>query len=166
MATQGELAVISKLIVAAKAKGFTLSVFDGEEFAVKRSQDEKLILEAVESVDESSILVRDKDGVKLGSILIILGNAADGSEVIADNSDNDVLNDLCDAAYEGGCGMNSTQFASVVVLDSPAASFFLKDAVKKAADRDVLDALRDAEVLLEYCQLRAQEAGLLRGVRK
>ena len=35
------------------------------------------------------------------------------------------------------------------ILDDPAASYWLKNAVNTALDRDPVDAVNDAEVLLE-----------------
>lgn len=46
------------------------------------------------------------------------------------------------------------------VESDPSASFWLKKALVTADGRDVLDALADAEQLLEYCQQRAIEAGI------
>lgn len=46
------------------------------------------------------------------------------------------------------------------ILASPSASFWLKDAVRAAEQRDCLDALNDAEALVYYCQMRAKEAGI------
>lgn len=56
--------------------------------------------------------------------------------------------------------MNSDQIAKYYE-ESPSASYFVKKAIKAAAGRDVLDALNDAEALLAFCKLRAQEAGLV-----
>ena len=44
------------------------------------------------------------------------------------------------------------------VIDTPAASFFLKDALNKSLQRDPVDALADAECLLEICRGRCNEA--------
>ena len=43
------------------------------------------------------------------------------------------------------------------ILEDPVASYWLKDAVKSLSDRDVVDALRDAQALLKYARLRYDE---------
>lgn len=47
------------------------------------------------------------------------------------------------------------------VLESFSASFWLKDAIKTATNRDILDALRDAETLVALLKKRAKTAGIL-----
>ena len=55
--------------------------------------------------------------------------------------------------------MTSTDFQRKVAGDG-AASFWLQRQMQAVADRDVLDALIDAEALATFCELRALEAGL------
>ena len=59
--------------------------------------------------------------------------------------------------------LTSEQFASKVSEDR-AASFWLQRAIATSKERDVLDALIDAEALAAYCRLRAGEAGIRFGV--
>lgn len=48
------------------------------------------------------------------------------------------------------------------VLNDPAASFWLKDAIRHSLNRDTLNALRDAEMLVKVLQERQRAlAGLL-----
>ena len=55
--------------------------------------------------------------------------------------------------------MTSTELATQVE-HSLGASFWLKQALRDLSHRDVLDALNDAEALLAFARLRAQEMGL------
>ncbi len=55
--------------------------------------------------------------------------------------------------------MTAREFAAKVAKDG-AASFVLQRAIATAAQRDVLDALIDAEALVAFCRLRAVEAGI------
>lgn len=70
----------------------TVSVWDGDEWAVRRSGDYSDIIEAIESVEEAEIKIRNDAGEYLGWALIIpsLGNEED----IADYSDNIFMNEL------------------------------------------------------------------------
>ena len=50
------------LIKHALAQGCTVSVWDGEEWQVKRSTSLHAIMDAVKSVEEAALRVRDQDG--------------------------------------------------------------------------------------------------------
>lgn len=45
----------------------------------------------------------------------------------------------------------------VQVTNSRSASFELQRSIRVANNRDPVDALHDAETLLQFCKLRAQE---------
>lgn len=55
--------------------------------------------------------------------------------------------------------MTSEEMAKIISKD-PAASYWLKQAVKGLSGRDIVDALKDAEVLLKYAQLRWDEVSV------
>ena len=86
------------LINKALAKGLTISVFDGEEWQVKRSTSPKAIKEAIESVDESQLRLRDKAGEIVGWALIILDCEPDC--MVADHTYNPLMCELCGTSYE------------------------------------------------------------------
>jgi hypothetical protein len=89
MSTTKELAVFNRLITACLAKGYFVSVHDGEEWAVKRSSDMSEIREAATAVEMVELVIRDmENNRKVGWISIIWGNAPDGSELIADYTAN------------------------------------------------------------------------------
>lgn len=81
-----------QLVAEALKRGLTVSVFDGEEWAVKRSADKKEIIEAIDSVEESQIVLRDADGLRLGWALII--PSLEDDEAVADYSDTALMNEL------------------------------------------------------------------------
>ena len=58
------------LIKFALAQGHTVSVWDGEEWQVSRSTGYKSINDAVESVEEAQLRIRDKDGKEVGWALV------------------------------------------------------------------------------------------------
>lgn len=89
MSSSSETKVLARLIAAAFAAGFVISVDDGEGFAVKRSTDKAQIIEAATAVDMATLVFRDAaTGIKTGWVLLVFGNASDGSELIADYSAN------------------------------------------------------------------------------
>ena len=62
-----------QVIKHALAFGFSVSVWDGEEWQVKKSHDYQEVMEAIESVDIAEIRIRDKDGQVCGWAQIVNG---------------------------------------------------------------------------------------------
>jgi hypothetical protein len=76
-------------------KGYTVSIWDGEDWQVKRSTKENDIYAAIDSVDESQIRFRDMHGKVMGWALVIdYENEPECS--IADHSDNEWINQWFD----------------------------------------------------------------------
>lgn len=98
--TVGERRVVTKLVNDALAAGYTVSVSDGEEVVVKQSNNRAEILKAMASTGEDILVFRRADGTRVGSVLLIWNNAEDGSEVIADHSDNKDTRSLVKGAEE------------------------------------------------------------------
>ena len=64
-------------------RGFLLSVYDGEEYTVKKSDNKEAILAALMTTDEDMIQVWGKGAVRpRGSVQFVYGN--DGWDVISD----------------------------------------------------------------------------------
>lgn len=78
-----ERRVIRAFVKSALADGCEISVYDGEDFCLKRSSSEKDIMAAIMSTDEDSFVLR-KNGERIGSVQLVYGN--DGYDVIADYS--------------------------------------------------------------------------------
>lgn len=99
-ATKGEGAVARRLVKAALAAGYAISVNDGEEWTVKRSTKAKQILDALASTGEDTLRLTAADPSQTvgwhnaGTFWLLYGNAEDGSELIADHTDNEICNDL------------------------------------------------------------------------
>lgn len=69
------------LIKHALSMGCTVSVWDGEEWQVKRSTGYKTIIDAIESVDEAQLRIRQKDAV-IGWALVSAFGLEDDETVI------------------------------------------------------------------------------------
>ena len=80
------------------AKQCTISVFDGEEWAVKRSTDAKEIDEAVRSVEEADLTIRNSDGKMVGWAMVS-AYGLEPDETVMDNTMTDAMNEW-DKAYE------------------------------------------------------------------
>jgi hypothetical protein len=93
-ATIGEARVARKLVKAALDAGYTVSVYDGEEWTVKRARRMKTVMDALATTGEDTLRIRDADGNPCGSFYLVWGNADDGSELISDHTDNDACNAL------------------------------------------------------------------------
>jgi len=78
------------LIKYALAGGNTISVWDGEEWQVKRSTSYKAIKAAVDSVGDSTLRIRNSVGEELASAYIIPFNGSP-DEYVSDYSYNDYM---------------------------------------------------------------------------
>ena len=78
-------------------KSCTVSVWDGEEWQVKRSSGYKAIIEAIESVEEAELIIRDSKGDKMGWVRVSAFGLAD-DETVVDNTMTDFMN-AWDEAY-------------------------------------------------------------------
>ena len=80
---------INKLVKAALVGGNTLSLFDGEEWTVKRTTTAKSFKTEMASTDSDTILVRNSEGKQLGQFFIIFN---DDGYPICDYTDNEYCN--------------------------------------------------------------------------
>ena len=90
-----ERAIIGLIVSDTLAAGHVVSVYDGEEWALKRSEKAQDIASEIGASDETQLRIRRADGSVLGWVLLIHGN---GSDVICDYSDNEELNSLLERA--------------------------------------------------------------------
>lgn len=95
-ASEEERAITRKLVGDLLAAGCDLSVYDGEEWVLRRSADEQAVLEALNSTDHDGIAVY-LDDERLGDIVLIWGNGAD---LISNYSDSEELEELIKPALE------------------------------------------------------------------
>jgi hypothetical protein len=86
------------LIKNALAKDLTISVWDGEEWQVKRSTKYQDIKEAIESVELAEIRIRDKDKNVLAWAQIVPD--LDPEETLADYSYTKFMYDLLNLTWE------------------------------------------------------------------
>lgn len=80
-----------QVIKNALSKGYTISVWDGEEWQVKRSSNDREILNAAQSVDMATLRIRNADQV-VGSVVVFgytSAAALDGDDdSVVDYTDN------------------------------------------------------------------------------
>jgi len=76
--------IIKMIVTQALARGWQVSVNDGEEWVVTHATDSKVIMEAVMSTDEDILAFRDKELERVGTILLVYGNS--GHDVVCDHS--------------------------------------------------------------------------------
>jgi hypothetical protein len=70
------------LVKYSLAAGHTVSVFDGEEWAVKKSTAYQTIISDIESVEEAEIVITDSEGRRIGWALVSAYGLADDETVI------------------------------------------------------------------------------------
>lgn len=94
-ATAGEAMVTRALVNEILHRGYKIKVYDGEEWVTKPTADRKVILEALCSTGEDRIFVcSPEDNSFCCCFLLIWGNASDGSELLADWTDNGLANNF------------------------------------------------------------------------
>ncbi|TIW53852.1 MAG: hypothetical protein E5V54_24125 [Mesorhizobium sp.] len=87
-----EAKIVGALIKKALDQGYVISVYDGEEYPLIRSDDYQAITAEVAATDETYLIFRRReDKTKVGSVRLIHGNDED---VISDHSDNEITNAL------------------------------------------------------------------------
>ena len=77
------------LVKHSLARGCTVSVFDGEEWDIKRSSKYQEIINSIEAVEDAQIRIRNAEGENVGWAQIILGLEDD--ETIADYTCTDFM---------------------------------------------------------------------------
>lgn len=85
-----ERRIATRLVDDALAAGYSISVHDGEEWALKQSSDRATILNAMGSTDSDKLRFR-KDGEVIGTVLLIWGNEDD---LISDTSESEAIDKL------------------------------------------------------------------------
>ncbi len=98
-------AAVTKAIRAALRRNWTVSVWDSEEWTIKRGNNEAAILDACGNTDFENLRIRDSKGEIMGTLVVIYGNGP--GETIADytccrDPENLTERDINWAAYIAG----------------------------------------------------------------
>lgn len=81
------------LVKAALADGHTISVWDGEEWQVKRGTKYRAICAAIESVEEAQLRIRlGSDDQRVIGWALVIPFGLEDDETVADHTDNAYLN--------------------------------------------------------------------------
>jgi hypothetical protein len=92
--TAGERKVINRLISATLEAGYSISVYDGEEWTLLYSTSAPRIKEMLATTGEDSLSIRNKIGQRIGQVWLVYGNEENGECVISDHTDNDTIGGL------------------------------------------------------------------------
>lgn len=82
--TVGQREAADQLITRLLAASITISVYDGEAWAIKRSTDKAAILDAIGNIDQDVLKLRFPHTEETGTITLVWGNADDGSDLVSD----------------------------------------------------------------------------------
>ena len=85
-ANADEARAARKLVKLALAKGYLVTVYDGEEYTLERSSDKNAILAALCTTGRDALRFTTVEGERIGVIGLVWGNSAE--ELISDCSDN------------------------------------------------------------------------------
>jgi hypothetical protein len=95
--TLGERRTVTRLLAACAAANYTVSVFDGEEWTVRRAPASAYhtICAVLATTGEDVLELRTAKGEhRVGRIYLVWGLDADGTELIADYTDTPEIADL------------------------------------------------------------------------
>lgn len=73
--------IVSRIVSKAISLGYKLSVYDGEDFFIKKSNDIASVMNSMFEVDDECLWLYENDK-RIGWIYFVYGN--DGDDVIAD----------------------------------------------------------------------------------
>lgn len=83
-ASYGETVIARRIVRLALERGWKVSVYDGEAYAVKQSDDRMTILSALATTEADWLEMRDSEGKAVGQLMLIWGNDPSGNELVAD----------------------------------------------------------------------------------
>lgn len=90
--------IAAKIVDDALALNYSISVFDGEEYPVKRSSDREEILKALNSTGIDNLKIWNSEGGCVGIVALVWGNA--GWELISDYTATPSMEALLKGANE------------------------------------------------------------------
>lgn len=92
--SMGEARAASRLVREILARGFTISVNDGEETTLTASRDKRAIMREMGTTGENILTIKTPDGKRAGWFLLVYGN--DPSEIVCDHG----ANETCEAIWQ------------------------------------------------------------------
>ena len=94
-AAAGEAMIARRLIRICLADGYTISVNDGEEWTVRRSNDFNTIIGALGTTGQDFVRVFNPgDSTSPGAFDLVWGHDPTGAELISDHTYNEVCNSI------------------------------------------------------------------------
>ena len=87
-----EKGIAKRVVRAAIEAGYTVSLWDGGEWTVKRSSKLPEVIRAMFTVDEESLEFRNAEGGLIGTVWMVYGN--DGFDAISDHTATDTMERL------------------------------------------------------------------------
>ena len=93
-----EKGIAKRVVRAAIEAGYTVSLWDGGEYTVKRSRKLSEVVGAMFTVDEESLEIRNVEGGLIGTVWMVYGN--DGFDAINDFTATETMEKLLRDADE------------------------------------------------------------------
>jgi hypothetical protein len=80
---QPERRIVERLVNRAAESNYLVSVWDGEEYAIKFESDPQKVMREMASTDMDKLIIRDKEKQRIGTVFLVYGN---GEDVVSDYS--------------------------------------------------------------------------------
>jgi hypothetical protein len=87
-----EKRMASGLVKACLARGYRITVNNGEDVPIRKSKSYRAVMDALWQTDEEHLYIYDDADTRQGWFFLVFGN--DGWDLVADYSDNDACNEV------------------------------------------------------------------------
>ena len=101
-----EKGIAKRVVRAAIEAGFTVSLYDGGEWTVKRSRKLSEVVGAMFTVDEERLDIRNAEGGLIGNVWFVYGN--DGFDALSDYTATETMERLLSDANKYAESMEFT----------------------------------------------------------
>jgi hypothetical protein len=89
---EDERRMASGLVRACLAKGYLITVDNGEDRPIRKSGSYRAIMDVLWQTDEEYVTIHDPDGLRRGCFFLVYGNS--GEELICDYTDNEACHEI------------------------------------------------------------------------
>lgn len=105
-ALQNERRIVRAIVKDAIADGCVVSVHDGEEWMIKRSDKITHVMGAIMATGSDNLKIRDAaTGDYVGTVAFIYGNGSNGADVIADYTLGERMEKIMERGFKMACAL-------------------------------------------------------------
>lgn len=105
-ALQNERRIVRAIVKDAIADGCDVSIYDGQEWMIKRANKITHVMGAIMATDSDNLEIRDAaTGEYVGTVAFIYGNGSNGADVIADCTLGERMEKIVERGFKMACAL-------------------------------------------------------------